>query len=255
MKKVDNENNENEDLMMGQKSLLEKVIKINKLFRIHFCSLSLFLACSITSTIILMYSILTGQFIPTLVQRYALFGIVFTVLQLTVLNLMFIYLIFQISVYFSFVIRGNRSIKRIEQSNPNNDNLQSILLHHGIVSYINNISTFFNRYSKEKTKLSDLVTIFLYMNFFFGYLIIFIYSSLGGIGDSTVLAEPFSAILFLALIISWLISFGTSFKIHKNILIWDKIIPKLDTWAQEIEDLPSNTSNKPIGNRNEQNNM
>ena len=52
------------------------------------------------------------------------------------------------------------------------------------------------------------------------------------------------AIFFLMTVISWLVSFGSSFKIRKNIIIWEKIVPKLNTWAQELEDLPSNNSKK-----------
>ena len=240
MKKMENEN---KDLMLGQKSLLEIVQKINKLFKIHFDSLSFFLISSICNSIFLIYSLITGQFVPTLAQRYGVFGIVINVLEVVVLIIMCIYFTFQISVYYSFVIKGNRSIKKIEENDSNIDSLQSNL-HHGIVSYVNNVSTFFKRYSKDKTKLSDIVTIFLYMNFLFGFYIIFILYSLIGIGDTTFLTSPFSAILFLTMIISWLVSFGTSFKIRKNIITWEKIIPKLDTWAQELEDLPSNTSSK-----------
>ena len=188
-------------------------------------------------------SLLTGQFVPTVAQRYGVFGIVVNVFEIVVLIIMCIYFTYQISVYYSFVWRGNRSIKKIEESNSNIDSHQSYL-HHGVVSYVNNISTFFNRYSKEKTKLSDLVSIFLFMNFLFGFYVIIILYSIIGIGDTTFLAGPFSAILFLIMIISWLVSFGTSFKIRKNILIWEKIITKLDIWAQELENLPSNTSEK-----------
>jgi len=238
-----NVENENEDLMMSQLSLLEKVQKINKLFKIHFASLSLFLIISITSTIFLILAILTGQFFPTLVQRYKLVGTIFNGIQFVVLFLILFVFICHILIYFSFVIRGNRSIKKIEKTDSDDGNLQSIF-HHGIVSYVNHILTFFKRYSKDKKKLSDLVTIFLFIYFFLGYWIIFLYSSLGGIGDSKVFGEPFSVILFLAWIISWLVSFGMSFKIRKKILLWEKIIPKLDTWAHELEELPSNTSNK-----------
>lgn len=240
MKKMENESN---DLMLGQKSLLEKVQKINRLFKIHFDSLSFFLISSICSCILLFYSLLTGQFIPTLAQRYGLFGIIVNTLEVIVLIIMIIYFTFQISVYYSFVIRGNRSIRKIEKDNSHIDSLQ-YNFYHGIVSYVNIISTFFKRYSKEKTKLSDLVTVFLFMNFLFGFYVIFLLFSLIGIGDTMYLTGPFSAIFFLTMIISWLVSFITSFKIQKNILIWEKIIPKLDTWAQELEDLPSNTLNK-----------
>ena len=235
--------NKSNDLILGQKLLLEKVQKINRLFKIHFDSLSFFLISSICSCILLFYSLLTGQIIPTLAQRYGLFGIIVNIVEITVLFIMIIYFTFQISVYYSFVIRGNRSIRNIEQHNSNINSLQSDL-HHGIVSYVNNISTFFKRYLKDKTKLSDLVSVFLYMNFLFGFYVIFLLFSLIGIGDTTYLTGPFSAIFFLTMIISWLVSFGTSFKIRKNILIWEKIISKLDTWAQELEDLPSNTLNK-----------
>ena len=234
---------ENEDLKMSQQSLLEKVKKINKLFNIHFASLSLFLIISITNTIFLTCAILTGQFIPSLVQRYRLVGTVFNGIQIVVLFLIIIVFICHIVIYYSFVIKGNRSFKKIEKMDSNDENLQSIL-HHGIVSYVNNILSFFKRYSKEKKKLSDRVTIFLFIYFFLGYWIFFLYLSLGGIGDSNVLVEPFSVILFLAWVISWLVSFGISFKIRKNILTWEKIIPKLENWAQEIEDLPIDASYK-----------
>jgi hypothetical protein len=58
------------------------------------------------------------------------------------------------------------------------------------------------------------------------------------------LNTPIDLTMFLITIICWLVSLRTSIKIRKNIITWEKIIPKLDTWAQELEDLPSNTSKK-----------
>jgi len=241
MKKVENENG---DLLLSQKSLLEKIQNINKLYKIHFFSLSLFLIFSVCSSIFLIYNLLTGQIIPTLSQRYGLFGIIFNTIQLITLNLMNVFLIVQISFYYSFIIRGNRSIRNIEQIDSSEEGVQtSNNLYLGITSYINNISTFFNRYSKDKRNLSDLVSIFLFINFFFGFLIVFIFLSIIGIGDSTGLSQAFSAIFFLGMIISWLISLRTSFKIMKKISIWEKIILKLDTWANDLENLPLNANN------------
>ena len=249
MKKAENEN---EDLRLSQQSLLEKLLKINRLFNIHFQSLGFFLTSSLAYSINLIYLFTTGQIAPTLAQRYGVFGIIINVIEVVVLIIMFIYFIYQNLVYYSFIRKGNRSIRKIKENYSNINSFQ-YKFHLGIVSYVNNVTTFFKRYSKEKKNLSDLVTFFLYMNFLFGMYIIIIVFSLVEIGETTMVSSPFMLLFFLLTIICWLVSFGTSFKIRKNILIWEKIIPKLDSWAQEIENLPSNTTNTSEIIENEQN--
>ena len=186
---------------------------------------------------------MTGQITPTLAQRYGVFGIIINVIQVVVLLIMFIYFIYQNVVYYSFIREGNRSIRKIKESHSNIYSFE-YKLHHGIASYVNNVTTFFKRYSKEKKSIKDLVTVFLYANFLFGLYIIIIIFSLVEIGETSTVNSPFMAIFFLMTVISWLVSFGSSFKIRKNIIIWEKIVPKLDIWAKELEDLPSNNSKK-----------
>jgi hypothetical protein len=77
--------------------------------------------------------------------------------------------------------------------------------------------------------------------------------SLVGIGETEMLNTPIDLTMFLITIICWLVSFRTSIKIRKNILTWEKIVPKLDAWAQDLEDLPSNSSSKSEILEDEQN--
>jgi len=233
--------NENEDLVQSQKSLLAKLYKINRAFNIHFQSLGFFLMAALVYSFYLFSLFMTGQITPTLAQRYGVFGIVINIIQVVVLLIMFIYFIYQNVVYYSFIRKGNRSIRKIKESHSNIYSFE-YKLHHGIVSYVNNVTTFFKRYSKEKKNMRDLVTIFLFANFLFGLYIIIIIFSLVEIEETAMVNSPFMAIFFLMTVISWLVSFGSSFKIRKNFIIWEKIIPKLDSWAQDLEDLPSNTS-------------
>ena len=175
----------------------------------------------------LLYLFITGQIIPTLSQRYGVFGVVINTIQVVVLFIMFIYFIYQNIVYFSFIHRGNRSIRKIKKTYSNIYSFES-RLHQGIVSYVNNITSFFRPYSKEKKNLSDLVTVFLYANFLFSLYIIIIMVSLVGIGKTEMLNTPIDLTMFLITIICWLVSLRTSIKIRKNIITWEKIIPKLD---------------------------
>jgi len=40
----------------------------------------------------------------------------------------------------------------------------------------------------------------------------------------------------------WLMSLLTLFKIHKEIARWEKLFPKLEEWAQELEQFPLKNS-------------
>jgi len=249
---MENTENENNELMISQRSLLKKIWKINRLFNIYFQSLTFFLLYSLFYSGYLLYLFITGQITPTLSQRYGVFGVVINTIQVVVLFIMFIYFIYQNFVYYSFMRRGKRAIRKIKETYSNIYSFE-YRLHQGIVSYVNNITNFFKPYSKEKKNLSDTVTLFLYMNFIFSLYIIILMVSLAGIGETTLVDSPFMIFIFLTTVASWLVGFITSFKIRKNILKWEKIIPKLKIWAQELEDLPSNTSSKSEILEDEQN--
>ncbi|NVM46833.1 MAG: hypothetical protein HWN79_18150, partial [Candidatus Lokiarchaeota archaeon] len=139
--------------------------------------------------------------------------------------------------YGSFIIRGNRALKQIEE-----DKALGTAPYDGIVPYITNFYAFFKRYSKEKTTLVKLVKTYLFFNFFFGFLVIFFFTRILDIGSANVLINISMVIIFLLLLTFWLISLMTSIKIQKEIVRWEKLFPKLEEWAQELEQFSSENS-------------
>jgi hypothetical protein len=104
-----------------------------------------------------------------------------------------------------------------------------------IVPFITNFYAFFNRYSKQKTTLVKRVKTFLFLNFFSGFLVIFLSTRILDTGSANVLINVSMVIIFLLLLFFWLMSLMTSFKIQKEIDKWEKLFPKLDEWAQDLE--------------------
>ena len=155
-----------------------------------------------------------------------------TILITSVLSLLIIQIGIQIIFYGLFIIRGNRSLKQ-----PKGDKTLKTTPYDGIVPFITNFYAFFKRYSKEKTTLVKLVKTFLFFNFFFGFLVIFLFTRILDTGSANDLINITMVIIFLLLLTFWLISLMTSFKIQKEIDRWEKLFPKLEEWAQELEQL------------------
>ena len=141
------------------------------------------------------------------------------------------------------------------------DNRTRTALYHGIVPYITNFyaffnryskekffnryskEKFFNRYSKEKTTLVKLVRTFLFFNFFSGFYVIFLFTRFLDTGNGNFSINISMVILFLSMLFFWLMNLMTSFKIRNEIVKWEKLFPKLEEWAQELEQLSSEKSN------------
>ena len=227
MKKIENEKN---GLIRSQKALYTKLKRINKLFKIHFSSLILFFLFAIGFIILWTYLLITGQITFELSQRYGLFGTIVTIIQLVVLSLLIIQIGIQIFFYGKFVIRGNYSLKQTKV-----DKGTRKALYNGIVPYINNFYAFFNRYSKEKTNLSKLVSTFLFANFLSGFFVVFLFTRLLNGENTHSLLFLCMTILFLSMLFCWIVIFMTLIKIKKEIVKWEKIFPKLEEWAQELE--------------------
>jgi hypothetical protein len=148
----------------------------------------------------------------------------------SVLFLLIIQIGIQTIFYGFFILRGNRSLKQIKQ-----DKVPGITLYDGIVPYITNFYTFFNRYSKQKTTLVKRVKIFLFLNFISGFFVIFLSIRILDTGSPNDLINISMVIIFLILLFFWMMSLMTSFKIQKEIVRWKKLFPKLEEWAQEFE--------------------
>ena len=176
------------------------------------------------------YLLFTGQTIPELAQRYGLFGTIVTILITSVLSLLIIQIGIQIIFYGLFIVRGNRSLKQTKE-----DKTPRTAPYEGIVPYITNFSAFFNRYSKQKTTLVKRVQTFLFFNFFISFLVIFLSTRILDTGSANDLINISMVIIFLILLFFWLMSLLTSFKIQKEIVRWEKLFPKLEEWAQELE--------------------
>ena len=223
------ENKEN-GLIRSQKSLYIKLKKINRLFKIHLSSLTLLFLLALAYIILWTYLVFTGQTVPELSRIYGLFGTIVTILINSVLFLLIIQIGIQIFFYGLFIIKGNRSLKQTKE-----DKTPRTAPYDGIVPYITNFYAFFNRYSKQKTTLVKRVKIFLFFNFFSGFLVVFLFTRILDIGTANVLINISMVIIFLLLLFFWLMSLMTSFKIQKEIVRWEKLFPKLEEWAQELE--------------------
>jgi hypothetical protein len=234
MEKAENEKN---GLIQCQKSLYTKLQRINQLFKIHFSSLILLFLFAVGFIILWTYLLVTGQATTDLIQRYGLFGTVVTIFLTSVLFLLIIQIGIQIIFYGLFIIRGNRSLKQAK-----GDNKTQTALYDGIAPYITNFYAFFNRYSKEKTTLIKLVITFLFINFFSGFYIIFLFTRLLDTGNTNFLINISIITLFLLVLFFWLMNFTTSIKIRSEIVKWEKLFPKLEEWAQELEQFPSENS-------------
>lgn len=227
MEKIENEKN---GLIQSQKSLYTKLKRINQLFKIHFLSLTLLFLFALGLIILWTYLLVIGQTTTDISQRYGLFGTIVTIILTTVLFLLIIQIGIQIIFYGSFIIRGNRSLKQVK----GNKNTRTAL-YDGIIPYIANFYAFFNRYSKEKTTLTKLVKSFLFLNFFSGFYVVLLFTQLLDVGNANFLIGFCMGILFLSLLFFWLINLMTSIKIRNEILKWEKLFPKLEEWAQELE--------------------
>ena len=224
-------------LIQSQRSLYTRLKKINRLFKIHLSSLILLFLFASGYIILWIYLLFTGQATTDLAQRYGLFGTIVTIFLTTVLSLLIIQIGIQIIFYGLFIIRGNHSLKQ-----PKGDRTQRTARYDGIVPYITNFYTFFKRYSKEKTTLVKLVKTFLFFNFFSGFLVVFLFTRILDTGSANVLINVSMVIVFLLLLTFWLISLMTSFKIQKEIVKWENLFPKLEGWAQELEQFSSENS-------------
>lgn len=224
---MDKFENEKNGLIQSQKSLYIKLKRINQLFNIHFSSLILLFLFAVGFIILWTYLLVTGQATTDLAERYGLFGTIVTFFMTTILYLLIIQIGIQIIFYGLFIIRGNCSLKQAK-----GDNETRTALYEGIVPYITNFYAFFNRYSKEKTPLIKLVGFFLFLNFLSGFYVIFLFTRLLDTGNANSLIM---IIIFLPMLFFWLINLMTSFKIRNEILKWEKLFPKLEEWAQKLE--------------------
>ena len=222
--------NKKDGLIQSQRSLYTKFKRINRLFKIHFSSLTLLFLLALVYIILWAYLVFTGQTIPELTQIYGLFGTIVTILITSVLSLLIIQIGIQTIFYGLFIIRGNRSLKQTKD-----DKKPRTAPYYGMAPYITNFYAFFKRYSKEKTTLVKLVKTFLFFNFFFGFLVIFLVTRILDTGSANDLINISMVIIFLLVLFFWLMSLMTSFKIQKEIVRWENLFPKLEEWAQELE--------------------
>ena len=227
MKKINNDRN---GLIQSQKSLYKRIERINHLFKSHFSTLVLSFLCAMSNAILWAYLLAIGEARTELSQRYGLFGIIITIIQTIGLFILIIAIGVQILFYRTFIIRGNNFLKQSSGDNEMRDALYS-----GITPYINNFYAFFNRYSKEKTNLSKLVSTFLFFNSFWGVYVIIIFTSFLNADTMNSLILFCMAILFITMVVFWITNMITSFKIRNEIVKWENLFPKLEDWAQELE--------------------
>ncbi len=234
MEKTENKEN---GLIRSQKSLYQKFKRINRLFKTHFSSLTLLFLLALGYIFLWTYLLAIGQARTELSQRYGLFGTIVTILITSVLSLLIIQIGIQIIFYGLFIIRGNRSLKQTKE-----EKTPRTAPYDGIVPYITNFYAFFNRYSKQKTTLVKGVKTFLFFNFISVFFVIFLSTRILDTGSANVLINISVVIIFLLLMFFWLINLMTSFKIQKEIVRWEKLFPKLEEWAQELEQFSSENS-------------
>ena len=234
MEKIENEKN---GLIQSQKSLYTKLRKINQLFKTHFSMLILFFLFAIGFMILWTYLLITGQITMALSQRYGLFGTIVDIIMTTVLFILIIQIGIQIIFYSFFIIKGNRSLKQVKGNEET-----KTALYNGIVPYITNFYTFFNRYSKEKTNLSKLVSTFLFLNFISGFYVVFLFSRLLNVENANPILGVSMLILFLSILVFWIMNLMTSNKIRREVVKWENLFPKLEEWVQELEQFSEENS-------------
>lgn len=235
-------------LFKSQQNVLTKIQRNNQLFWLHFAALVLFLISFVMLTVLLvffLYSLLlTGQ----LFSGNNLLLIVETLL-LTVLNIL---LGLQVLLYGLFVINANRFLRKIEQTKLETDGFTKdpSTLYYGIVSYINNIYSFFSRDSTKETKLSQLVSSYYFSNFYryhristlIAFITLILFPNVADLGATSSFWLPLLAILFFTMVGSWILTWITSVKIKTNIQKWEAIFAKLESWAQHLEGASSDQS-------------
>ncbi len=232
-------NNAEKSIIENQETLFTRIKRIHQLFKIHFYSLILLCIFALMNTILLSYAIITGQITPSLVIRYGLFGSIVTIIQLMLLLLIITQINIQIFFYRRFISEGDQSIQKSKEARKSSDDR-----YYDIVPYINNFYAFFNRFSKNKRTIIQTVTIFLFFNFMTGFYLMILISNLLGSKSINLIMQPWISIFFLGFIVSWFLNLITSFKIRNELKKWEQLFPKLDQWAQELEQLNSENNFK-----------
>ncbi|MFX1567546.1 MAG: hypothetical protein ACFFCV_04170 [Promethearchaeota archaeon] len=226
--------NEKNGLIESQKSLYIRFKRVNRLFKIHFTSLTMIFLFSLAFIIIWIYLMITGQATTGLSQRYGLFGNIITIILTVALVIFIVQIGFQIYIFSFFLIKGTRCLRQIKGKEETRT-----ALYKGIVPYITNFYTFFKHFSKERTNLVLLVKTFLFFNFFSGFIGMILLTRLL---NAEFINEPFLFylfLLFISMFIFWLINLMTSLKIRGKIAKWENLFPKLEEWAQDLENFSS----------------
>ena len=238
MEKIENENTE---LIQSQKSLYKKFKRINRLFKIQFSSLLVYFLFTTAIMIIWIYQLINGQLTKDLYQQYGSLGIPWNIILASVIFLTLIFIGMHIFNYSIFLIKGTRCLKQVKQKEEIRSGLYS-----GIVPYIKNFYTFFNRarinrYTKKKMNLEKLnlvvlVKNFLFLNFISGYLIVTIIALIIDVEEVNLFQMIYNITYFLILTF-WLINLLASIIIRREVVKWEKLFPKLDEWGHELENL------------------
>jgi len=235
MEKTENKEN---SVIQSQKTLYTKFQRINRLFKIHFSSLILLFVLSLGYIFLWTYFIFIAQTSPEIFLRYSLFRTIVTIVAYSALSILIIVIAIQILLYGSFMLKGNRSLKQTKREFESESTPYD-----GVVPYITNFYAFFNRYSKKKKPLVNLVRTFLFFNVIPGYFVIILFSRfLRDTGRANDLLSISMDVVYLILTLFWVMIFITSFKINKEIVRWESIFPKLEEWAKELEQFTSESS-------------
>ncbi len=244
---MENNDPEKNGLATSQNQLKEHLLKLNKLFKHHFGWTLVYFTLSLGVGIILIYAIFTDQIDTTFPDRYGLFGIIILIIQIIVIFILIGVIGAQVYFYGSFVKKENKIVK--ERLLVNSNKASSATKMYGIVPYVNTIVEFFNRYSKksdekqkngERAKLSTLVGLFLFMNIIIAFFVFFLSTRLINAGHLESTLEPIFAIVFVGMTITLLMNLGTSIKLRKAFELWESIFPELDSWAENLENMPTN---------------
>ncbi|NVM55325.1 MAG: hypothetical protein HWN66_16580 [Candidatus Helarchaeota archaeon] len=209
---------ESDELLKSQQNLFEKIQHNNRLFRIHFNLLVIFLITSVLATILLIYSLFTS--LPTPLSPYS-------IIQMILLIVMIIIIGFQIRFHSSFLVKANRSLRNIERA-PS-------ALYYGLTSYVNTLSSVFNP-SDIKKPLSQLLTYYLFSHLYLGFFTLFLFSNVADLANTDFPLEPVLAILYFIMLAIWFCIFISLMKIKKNVQKWEDKFTKLETWAQDLEE-------------------
>ena len=224
------------NLQQRQTSIIEILTNFQYVFQMHFIALVVLLLAATVRIIALILSMLVDS---------AVYGItrgIIDLFQVVLLVALVITTAFQIFYSKDYLVKGKHILRNIK-SNSIDLGEQNTKPLQGIVSFVNNVFSFFSRFSNEEKKLSDHLNMCFLSTLFPGIILINLNTiSLVLIRDQNEGLEFLyfiSILFFIAMVFAWIPSIITTSRMKSNVLKWENLFPQLEIWGQNLEQLSS----------------